>query len=99
MWNVPQQSAREEIDYESLVSGTLHRWAANTTLVIQIEIAGIKNNFMGRRSGGNTPFRAGVLFPDAGGRSGYSPTGHGHLRSLRDGADRAGICRPNSSAK
>ena len=87
MWNVPQQSAREEIDYESLVSGTLHRWAANTTLVIQIEIAGIKNNFMGRRSGGNTPFRAGVLFPDAGGGSGHGPPGYGHLRGVWDRAD------------
>src|SRR5206468_1616094 len=63
------------------------------------EGARIKNDFMGRRSGGRAPCRAGVLFPDAGGGSGYSPPGHCHLRRLWDGADRAGVRCPHSSAK
>ena len=75
------------------------RHRSKRALVPAIEIAGIKNDFMGRRSGGRAPSRAGLLFPDAGGGSGYSPPGHGYLRSLRDGAHRAGVCRSYTSAK
>src|SRR5260370_27517092 len=65
----------------------------------KIEIAGVKNDPVGWRSSARARFRTGVLFSDAGGGSGYSPPGHGHVRGLRDGSDRIGVCGARSSAK
>jgi len=70
-----------------LGTGLLQRSITDTTLVVRIEITGIKKSFVGRWSSARAPFRAGVLFPDAGGGSGYGPPGYGHLRGVWDRAD------------
>jgi hypothetical protein len=67
--------------------------------IIEIEIAGIKNRFVDRRSGDRGPFRAGIFFSDASRGSGDSPAGDGHLGGLRDGADRTGVCGACAGAK
>src|SRR5207248_11346078 len=77
----------------------LQRSITDTTLVVRIEITGIKKSFVGWWSGTRTPFRAGVLFPDARGGSSHGPPGYGHLRGVWDRADRTGLCAANSSTK
>src|SRR6266436_2193222 len=65
----------------------------------KIEIAGVKDDPVEWRSSADPSFRAGVLFPDAGGGSDHGAPRHGHLCSLWYRADRTGVCRSHPSAK
>ena len=68
-------------------------------LVALLEGAGVQAGIMGRGRAAHRHLRRGVLFFHAGGGSGHRPPRHRDLCGLRDGPDRARICRPCSGAE
>ena len=68
-------------------------------LIALFEGAGVQAGLVGRGRAARAYLRRGLLFFHAGSGGGRRPPRHRDLCGLRNGADRACICRPRSGAE